>query len=156
MEYYINIGQEIMQKSRISGITYLEVIVVLMIILAFTSLVTFKFSNNYATEKVNQASEILFADCFFARSLALSKNETIVLKKAGEHAYKIVNQDGSLIKEVLLPDKIAISAKDSEMVVFFKNGTTLGNTFLLNKSRSKKYVVVSLLGRIRISDNENF
>lgn len=153
---FINIGMGAMRKNRIDGITYLEVLVVLMIILALTSLLTFKFSNVYDAEEVNRASETLFSDCFFARALALAKNETIFLKKENNYTYKITDQKGTLIKRVQFSNTLTLLGKDSESLIFFKNGTTLGNTFKITKSKCKKYVVVSLLGRVRISDNETF
>lgn len=153
---YINTGMVVMQKQHIRGVTYLEILVVLMILIALTSLVSFKFSKAYYAEEVRQASEIFLSDCLYARSVALAEKQSIILTKDGEHSYKIINQRGKLIKSTIFSNDITLLAKDSESIIFFSNGTTLGNTFLLKKFTSKRYVVVSILGRVRISDNEVF
>lgn len=140
-----------MQKFSSRGFTYLEMIVVLMIIIASTALLTPKFFSAFDERELSQEAELLLGDCYLARSLSIAHDENMILVLDNHHGYKIIRQNGEIMKLIAF-DETSISGQQFSRVIFFKNGTTIGNTFCLKKGALKRYVTVAQSGRTRVSE----
>ena len=94
------------------------------------------------------------SDCFYARALAEAKGKTIQVKIYSKNCYRILDNKMQSLQEVKIDDRLSLSGKDNANIMFFANGTTIGNTFCLQGKKTKKYIVVAQTGRIRVSDKD--
>ena len=117
-------------------------------------LVLLKFTNLQEYQILKNTTEQLMGDCFYARALAESQGKTIQVKIYAKNRYCILDNKMQCLQEVTIDDRLALSGKDNANILFFANGTTIGNTFCLQGKRTKKYIVVAQTGRIRVSDKD--
>ena len=142
------------QRYKSSGFTYVELLTVLTIIMVLCGLVLLKFTNLQDNQILKNTSEQLMSDCFYARSLAEARGKTIQIKIYSKNCYRILDHQMKCLQEVKIDDRLALSGKDNANILFFSNGTTIGNTFCLQGKKTKKYIVVAQTGRIRVSDKD--
>lgn len=141
-------------RYKPSGFTYVELLTVLMIVMILCSLVLLKFTNLQEYQILKNTSEQLMSDCFYARALAEAKGKTIQVKIYAKNCYRILDNKMQCLQEVKIDDRLSLSGKDNANIMFFANGTTIGNTFCLQGKKTKKYIVVAQTGRIRVSDKD--
>jgi prepilin-type N-terminal cleavage/methylation domain-containing protein len=92
-----------------AGFTLSEIMWVVMIIGILAALTVPSFSSYIKKTRVDGSRSQLMADCYFARSLAISRRETITMRFA-TNQYTIVNAGGTVFRTTPAADGVTFAA----------------------------------------------
>ncbi|MGH8595086.1 MAG: pilus assembly FimT family protein, partial [Gammaproteobacteria bacterium] len=94
-----------------AGFTLTEVMIVCAVIGILSAIVVPSFSGYLKRTRVDGSRNQLIADCYFARSLAISRRETITMVFNADE-YQIRNGGGTVFRTTPAADGVTFTASD--------------------------------------------
>jgi prepilin-type N-terminal cleavage/methylation domain-containing protein len=98
-------------RLKQAGFTMMELMIVVTVVGILTAIVVPSFSGYMKRTRAEGTRNQLIADCYFARSLAIARRETVTMVFAAEQ-YQIVNGGGTVFRTTPAADGVTFAASD--------------------------------------------
>lgn len=151
-----------MRIQRGNGFTLVELMIVIAVMGIMTAIAIPSYQTFMAQRRLNGAAREVMSDLMAARMKSITKNNRFRLIVVDTAQYQILddanNNNAVDAGEAIQAKNIQTNYYDVTLSktanpIFNPRGTaTLGGTITVTNPRGSKYVIVSLNGRVRISD----
>lgn len=146
------------RKSRRSGFSFLELIVILILMGVAAVLIMPSFTRGLKGLEVETTTRDLIVRMKQARSEAIAKQKVFRMI-LGVDGYVFATDFGETIKEFKLPEEVVIESDEEELplqVSFYPNGRSSGGNFRLTSRQGKQVQVTvdSITGFARVVKDE--
>ncbi len=151
-----------MKTMSAKGLTLFELLMVIVVMGILTTIAVPSYRIFMAQRRLNGAARMVMSDLMAARMKAISLNQKVKVSFESD-GYQIWNDadgngavadnEGENIGKDIRHEYYDVTLHKSANPIFHPRGTAaLGGTVTLTNTRGSKYVIVALMGRVRISD----
>ena len=146
-----------MRKRRCRGFTFVEMMVVTIIIALSLALITPVMIDVQREKELNSFTETLLLDAFWAREEALKYDCSVAILFRANKDYEVIayRPEKEVLKKKSYSDRIRVLYPFSQSfdgISFHSDGSARNNTLKICAGDKVRYLTVYQEGRVRISE----